>query len=469
MLTPADMESLRSFVGSATFTRGLAYAGQGAVRRVRWTDDGACAYGEVQGGAPSPYGVTVIVRRSPSDRIVGIDAVCTCPIEINCKHAVALLLANPALRVVPPRTPGSVPGPRKGGDRTAPAARPAKGAKAPRWEAPLRNLIAGGAPGTAASDADAPGSDGWGPAWSEPADIGLQFELVLTPSRTAPGTSASGIRIRPVLRSHTGQWVRTGISWSNLEYLSYRRPVEGRTPEHLTVLTELLALSRVAGRRSAYSSSAETVWLQAINSRRLWDLLARGPRPRPAPGPQRAPGRTRRPPGGSRLGHPRRHPGRPRTRAPTPGGDRRRRRPPRLVPPHRHAGPRHRLVGRSRRSVRRQRPSGHGSVRHAGGRGPPSLPGLDAPAGAPGRRGAVPPRLLPPVAPSDRGAFERRTPSTFPSRLRPASFSPSPTPVGTAWSWRGHGGRPAPESGSGCGRRRRGPAVVWPKTPSSTR
>ncbi len=263
MLTPADMETLRRLVGSATFTRGLAYAGQGAVRRVRWTEDGACAFGEVQGGARTPYGVTVIVRRSTSDRIVGMDAVCTCPVEINCKHAVALLLVNPAQPTVPPRT--RAPGPRSSGNRKAPATRRAK---APRWETPLLTLISGGESGPAPSDRDE-----WGPAWSEPAEIGLQFELVLTQARTAPGTSASGIRVRPVLRSHSGQWVRSGISWSNLEYLAYRRAVEGRTPEHLTVLTELLALSRVASGRSAYSSSAETVWLQDIKSRRLWDLL----------------------------------------------------------------------------------------------------------------------------------------------------------------------------------------------------
>ncbi|HXQ61522.1 MAG TPA: SNF2-related protein [Acidimicrobiales bacterium] len=263
MLTPADMESLRRSVGSATFTRGLAYAGQGAVRRVRWTEDGACAYGEVQGGAPTPYGVTVIVRRSTSDRIVGIDAVCTCPVEVNCKHAVALLLTDPAQPAAPPGTPAPRPRPT-----TAPRTAAKTTARAPRWETPLRTLIAGSTPGSAR-----PGADEWDPAWSEPADIGLQFELVLTPSRTAPGASASGIRVRPVLRSHSGHWVRTGISWSNLEYLSYRRPVAGRTAEHLTVLTELLALSRVASRRSAYSASAETVWLQAINSRRLWDLL----------------------------------------------------------------------------------------------------------------------------------------------------------------------------------------------------
>jgi superfamily II DNA or RNA helicase len=259
VLTPAEVESLRRFVGSATFTRGQAYARQGAVRRVRWTEDGACAFGEVQGGARSPYGVTAIVRRSTSGRIVGIDAVCTCPVEINCKHAVALLLAN---RDAPPASaPTPAPRPRSSAERTPPSKRTTK---APRWETPLQIFMSANASGPAESDPD----------WLPPAEIGLQFELVLTTPKSAPAsnTSAAGIRVRPVLRSPSGRWVRTGISWSNLDYLSYRRSVTGRTAEHLTVLSELLALSRVVIGRS-YASSAESVWLQAINSRRLWDLL----------------------------------------------------------------------------------------------------------------------------------------------------------------------------------------------------
>jgi superfamily II DNA or RNA helicase len=266
VLTPADMESLRRFVGSTTFTRGQAYARQGAVRRVRWTEDGACAFGEVQGSRPSPYGVTAVVRRSASGRLAGIDAVCTCPVEINCKHAVALLLAG-AQPTVSPGTTGPELRSIAGGKS------PTRPVKTPSWEAPFRTLLARdpSGPGDAGPTRSRP--DRSSPAWTPTVEIGLQFELVLTPPKTASSPSGSGIRLRPVLRSHSGNWVRTGISWSDLEYLSYRRTITGRTTTHLAILTELLALSRVAGGRPAYSSSAETVWLQAINSRRLWDLL----------------------------------------------------------------------------------------------------------------------------------------------------------------------------------------------------
>jgi superfamily II DNA or RNA helicase len=228
---------------------------------VRWTDDGACAFGEVQGGALSPYGVTAIVRRSASNAIVGIDAVCTCPVEINCKHAVALLLAG----AVPPAVP-AIPPPRPGTVTTRPPSGKATAKRTPRepgWETPLATLM---------SD-DEPDFDDGGPGWSRLTEIGLQFELVLTPPRATAAAVSSGIRVRPVVRSHSGNWVRTDISWSNLEYLSFRRSIRGQSAAHLSLLTEFLALARMSSRTSSYGSSGEAVWLQTINSRRIWDLL----------------------------------------------------------------------------------------------------------------------------------------------------------------------------------------------------
>ena len=93
VLTPVEEEIVTRFVGPTTFSRGRAYARQGAVRSSQWTNDGTRLFGEVQGGDRSPYAVSIVVTRSPSDRIVAIDAACSCPVEINCKHAVALLIA----------------------------------------------------------------------------------------------------------------------------------------------------------------------------------------------------------------------------------------------------------------------------------------------------------------------------------------------------------------------------------------
>jgi len=256
VLTAAEERALTRVVGSTTFARGRAYARDGAVRGGQWTNDRTRLSGEVQGGDLSPYSVSVVVRRSTSDRIVDIDAACTCPVGSNCKHAVALLIACSAQ---PSASRGA--GSKTTGPKSAkPAAKRTKPTKPPGWEGPLHRLMA---------------ATGSGPAPSEPSEIGLQFELVMTPPRTAvrSNSTAPGIRIRPVLRSYNGNWVKTGISWSNLEYLSFRRSLPGRSAEHLAALNELLALSRLSSGRSYYSSSDEVVWLETINSRRLWDLL----------------------------------------------------------------------------------------------------------------------------------------------------------------------------------------------------
>ncbi|MGH9179198.1 MAG: DEAD/DEAH box helicase, partial [Acidimicrobiales bacterium] len=104
--------------------------------------------------------------------------------------------------------------------------------------------------------------------------MALQFELV--PQRRAGRASpaTAGIRIRPVLRSPQGNWVRTGISWSKLDY---RYAPAGIAAERQSLLRELLAVSHLSPlfghyRYSSYGSDPQ-VWLEDFSSRRLWDLL----------------------------------------------------------------------------------------------------------------------------------------------------------------------------------------------------
>ena len=70
-----------------------------------------------------------------------------------------------------------------------------------------------------------------------------------------------------------GAWVRSGVSWSNLDYFGYGRRRSTRSAERLALVKEFLALSRVVPRRHAYSYGDEQVRLEAISSRRLWDLF----------------------------------------------------------------------------------------------------------------------------------------------------------------------------------------------------
>ncbi|MHB1710805.1 MAG: DEAD/DEAH box helicase, partial [Acidimicrobiales bacterium] len=272
MITAVDEAILERLVGPTAFARARAYVRHGAVRSSVWGTGGGRVAGKVQGGARDPYFVTAELTRSPANRLSSFESTCTCPVSVNCKHAVALLLADQDSSRTPPEPapmlrllrdePGSDRSPRvanvKAGTRRNPAGR--KGSGAAEWEAPLRALCVDDLP--AGDEAD-------------PAGIGLQFEWVAPaakPAQQAPADGA-GIRIRPVVLSRTGNWVRTGVSWSRLDYFSWGRAAGRRGKEQLSVVRELLALSRVAGGRSSYGYREEVVRLEAINSRRLWDLL----------------------------------------------------------------------------------------------------------------------------------------------------------------------------------------------------
>jgi superfamily II DNA or RNA helicase len=271
-----DESTLERLVGPTTFARGRTYARQGAVLTRNWTGDGVCLIGQVQGGNPEPYAVAVIVTCTPAGKLTDIDGACTCPVEFNCKHAVALLLADDqsppdgapeasSLSLVGAggaESHSETPSPDPVSGRSRNAAGPKS--RAPDWEAPLLALMA----------PDAAGS-------SEPGvvDVGLQFDLVLTPPDRGSRSNGptTGIRLRPVVRTYSQNWVRTGISWSRLDqYHAYGRQARDRRATHLAVLTELLALSRLSNHRTyfSYSSADEAVWLQTVNSRRIWDLLA---------------------------------------------------------------------------------------------------------------------------------------------------------------------------------------------------
>jgi superfamily II DNA or RNA helicase len=285
VIAQGDESALERLVGTTTFERGRSYAEHGAVRNCTWNPGGTHVVGQVQGGAARPYVASVRLTRSPNRQLSAIEATCSCPVGYNCKHAVALVLADDEPGEDAPRTPtltlvrgDSPPDLRptvKGKGRTRPPAGRSRAADAvdtdtdpADWALPLEALLDGdGGPDDPVDDTD-------------PAELALQFELIVTPQASGRRSSSvgPGIRVRPVVPGRSGNWVRTGVSWSSLEYFSYGRRRSARFGEQLLVVKELLALSRLSGGQNTYSYTDEVVRLEAINSRRLWDLLgeARG-------------------------------------------------------------------------------------------------------------------------------------------------------------------------------------------------
>ena len=259
MITSADARVLEQLVGSATFARGSGYARAGAVRRCTWSPGGTHVVGEVQGGARKPYVATVTLTRSRTKTLSAFDATCTCPVGVNCKHAVALVLAEES-SALPDRAPfltlvhgDSGHGPQ--GLHVGPSANAVRPADPEPpdtdWQLPLQTLLE---------------SEGHANEDNAETEIGLQFELVLDPG-------GAGIRVRPVVPGRNGNWVRTGITWAHLDYYHYGARRTPQAADRLLLVKELLALSRVANVRQRYSYSDEVVRLETINSRRLWDLF----------------------------------------------------------------------------------------------------------------------------------------------------------------------------------------------------
>lgn len=230
-------EALADAVGPEVLERAQPYLAR-SVLDVRVAEDAHRLTGLVQGDAPVPFRTTVV--RTDGGRI-GWAGACTCPVGDDCEHAVAVLLS---MRSAIEAAPGGPP-------------RPA--APTRTWEQELEELVAATAEQRAATTVP----------------LGLQFELVDPgPGRGrtsigAPGTRQQLVRLRPVTPGKRGQWVRTGVSWRQLQYDSVRA---GWDPAHLAALRALHA-THSAARNQYYSYAPVDVYLHEFGPG-LWRLLA---------------------------------------------------------------------------------------------------------------------------------------------------------------------------------------------------
>ncbi|QBE63779.1 DEAD/DEAH box helicase [Pseudoduganella lutea] len=85
-----SIDDIRHQFDSGTFARGEDYARRSKVASVLWDDD--VLLGEVEGSGRQVYEQTIYLK--PGRRGVLVDGDCTCPMDHNCKHVVAVLLAS---------------------------------------------------------------------------------------------------------------------------------------------------------------------------------------------------------------------------------------------------------------------------------------------------------------------------------------------------------------------------------------
>lgn len=249
LLPGFDPATLASAVGAAAFAKGFQYAQQQAVVHAEWSSSECALRGLVRGQGGHFYATSAFFSL-PSGLPPAFElAECTCPVEFNCKHAVALILTATAAM-------GPAPAPRH------------EHSGALSWEHSLDALL-GSRPGASATS---------------PAQTPLAIELTLVASgrQGAGGNAGPGARQfrlygRLVRPGKNVRWISGGLTWGKLESLNYSGDY---APEHVRLLRELHALYQSGGRYTGYNGysygsygDGRTIEMSAIDSRQLWPLL----------------------------------------------------------------------------------------------------------------------------------------------------------------------------------------------------
>jgi superfamily II DNA or RNA helicase len=240
-----DDTDLRHRFGTATYERAVDYVRRGKVLSCRHQldEDGDLdVRGNIEGSAGEIYGCHVSVGLS--GRGVWTYGRCSCPVGEGCKHAVALLLCV----------------------RAEQAAEQAGGGASRRWERQLSSVL---------DELDSVHDR----STTVLKPLALQVELHQRASSSGyrgwaePGALRRGsLRLRPLQRGARDNWVRSGISWTELS--SGHAPRRPHPPEHVTVLSEMLAAHRAAQRNLYFGGADSHLSLGGFGAS-LWSLLDR--------------------------------------------------------------------------------------------------------------------------------------------------------------------------------------------------
>ena len=210
-------------VGHEAFARAMVYAKSGHVYGVNIDSDALTITGRVKGTVRDDYAVTVFLASSRSGSISVYRSQCSCPVANDCKHAAAVLIV--ARHLLASTT-----------------------VQRPEWERTLDKLLDAG-PTVAPADV---------------APLALEFGVERIPAFRGY-LGRQDLRIRPARRSRSGGWVRSGISWDDLDFVARSYVPEQR---------ELLLQFRAAAGASARFAMPRSAWLSlGTVSSAFWGLL----------------------------------------------------------------------------------------------------------------------------------------------------------------------------------------------------
>ena len=306
---PVTVAQIIRQAGHKVYQRGLAYARQREVVRYTYDEDENTLDGLVNGSTPIPYEVDIrFFPGSDADSNL-FNARCTCPVTVDCKHAVALMLTALDRAKTARKALDNAPGGRirqsmnpESPDDTARqvaeaaddplAALRASGAirsasslttdpeslslndhenthsspsKISVWRRDMAQVLAARGEASGIDSARVPGA----------LDLSFSISGSYARGRNIPGaTPPINLLARPLMQSKTGRWIKGGLSWETFAS-SVGGPV-GRHevyPEHERFFAEIYAIARPW--QNMYSSHRDWISLTATNSTLLWDVLAR--------------------------------------------------------------------------------------------------------------------------------------------------------------------------------------------------
>jgi superfamily II DNA or RNA helicase len=236
-----DLSTLRRAIGGGSYVRGAEYARQQAVLDVTWDPDDTVLRGMVRGQGGNIYQTAAFFSLADGQSAEFDTGECSCPLEFNCKHVVALVLS-----VLEPEPPGS--------------ARPQS--PHPAWSQSLDSLLDHGG---AARRGTTP----------------LAIELALTgfasgPRRgsQAPAQVPPRLIARLVRPGKNGGWVAGDLNWHRLDALGWSRDY---SEPQLRLARELYALCQASGSHGGYYGyhygNDRSIEFSSIDSRQFWPLL----------------------------------------------------------------------------------------------------------------------------------------------------------------------------------------------------
>jgi superfamily II DNA or RNA helicase len=242
MVVKFDLATLRRAVGGGSYVRGADYARRGAVLHATWDREDNTLRGTVRGDGGHIYQAAALfsLRGGLARFEMGE---CSCPVEFNCKHVIAVILSALA-----PGSSGAVQP-----ERPQPAA----------WEQSLRSLL-----------------DSGGSARPGTTSLAIELALAVGPAPAQRGHHATAGRApmrlmaRLVRQGKNGGWVGSDLSWGKLDALRYSREY---CEQQVRLLRELYVLYLACGGQSGYYGyhygDDRSIELSSVGSRQLWPLL----------------------------------------------------------------------------------------------------------------------------------------------------------------------------------------------------